>query len=135
MEVAEPTAGGPVANRRPYAVGQRVKQGVDLSILEAGREANRTESPLVLAGLQEATVQEALARQDAVIGHEEIAHEAERESALPSQVRGQRLKERLLGPVRLWMRRQIETRRAQHAVQIREYELRIGPRRINHRPD
>ena len=86
-----------------------------------------------LAGFQEAPVQEALARQDTVVGHQEIAHEAIGQPALPGQIGGQRIEERLLGPVRLGMGRQVEPGGPQHAVQIGEDELRIRSRRVTHR--
>ena len=133
VEVGEPTAGGPLADRRADPLGQRLEEGVDLAVLETLCERDGAEAALVLAGFQEAPVQEALARQDAVVGHEEIAHEAIGQPPLPGQVRGQRIEERLLGPARLGMGRQVEAGGPQHAVQIGEDELGIRSRGVTHR--
>jgi hypothetical protein len=101
VEVHEPVVSAPFVNRAPDTVGERLQQGVELPILEARRETDRPDAALLLARLERTPVQEALARQDAIVGHQEVAHEAVGRPPLHAKVRAQRLEEGRLGAVRL----------------------------------
>ena len=133
QHVRQPLAQRPRRRLAAHSRGDGLEERVHFSWLHTRDERDATDLPLVLADRDEPAVEEALSREDPIVGDENVAQEAIHEPPMRAQVGGQCVVQGLLGFDRQRVHRWIERGRPDQAVQAAEDVRRLLGATICHR--